>query len=89
AAAMEGLTPDSTVAVRPGLRWALTPAGSDRVRLRVFDRELSFPAPCEPALRAVLSGGPHRVGDLPGLDADDALVLARRLLREAVAVPTG
>ena len=73
--------------VRPGLRWTLAPAGDDRVALRAFDRELSFPGFCEPALRALLTGRVTRVGDLPGLDTDDAVVLARRLLKEAVAVP--
>ena len=49
---------------------------------------MSFPAGCAPALRAFLAGSVTRVGDLPGLDTDDdRLVLARRLLREAVAVP--
>ncbi len=36
-----------------------------------------------------LSGVPVRVGDLPGLDGDaDRLVLARRLLNEALVVPS-
>jgi hypothetical protein len=85
--AIAGLDQDGRIAVRPGLRWSLAPAGGDRVALRVFDRELTFPGRCEPALRAVLTGRASRVGDLPGLPADDAVVLARRLLREAVAVP--
>jgi hypothetical protein len=78
---------DARITVRPGLRWTLSPAGDDRVALRAFDRELSFPGFCEPALRALLTGRVTRVGDLPGLDSDDAVVLARRLLKEAVAVP--
>jgi hypothetical protein len=42
---------------------------------------------CEAAVRRALAGPPVRVGDLPGLDDDhDRLVLARRLLVEAVAV---
>ena len=56
--------------------------------LRLVDRTVRFPAFCAPAVRAVLSGGALRVGDLPELDDDaDRLVLARRLLREALAVP--
>ena len=41
------------------------------------------------ALAALLGGGTHTVGDLPGLDADDQVVLVRRLLREGVLVPAG
>jgi ribosomal protein L16 Arg81 hydroxylase len=86
--AIERLTPDSRIIGRDGLRWQLTPDGPEHVSLRVVDRFLRFPAFCEPAVHAVLSGRVHRVGDLPGLDDDaDRLVLARRLLREALAVP--
>jgi bifunctional lysine-specific demethylase and histidyl-hydroxylase NO66 len=82
------LTPDGRIAPREGLSWQLEPDGAGRVTLRLFDRTISFPAGCAPALRVFLDGGVTRVGDLPGLDTDDdRLVLARRLLREAVAVP--
>ncbi|MGR6319254.1 cupin domain-containing protein [Micromonospora soli] len=88
AAALAGLDPDSRVAVRAGLRWQLTPAGDGKVALRLFDRTITLPGTCEPALRAVLTGEVTRVGDLPGLDDDaDRLVLARRLLKEAVLTP--
>ena len=81
------LTPDDRIAARPGLRRRLTGDGPDHVVLRLADRTLRFPAFCEPALRMVLSGDRCRVGDLPLDDDADRLVLARRLLREAVAVP--
>jgi len=82
------LTPDDRIAARAGLAWQLTPDGDQRVTLHLVDRSVSFPAGCAPALRALLDGTVTRVGDLPGLDTDDdRLVLARRLLREAVAVP--
>ncbi|MEV0428988.1 cupin domain-containing protein [Micromonospora sp. NPDC050495] len=88
AAALAALGPDSRVAVRAGLRWQLAPTGDGRVALRLFDRTVTLPGTCEPALRAVLSGDVTRVGDLPGLDDDaDRLVLARRLLKEAVLTP--
>ncbi|KWV32991.1 cupin domain-containing protein [Micromonospora rifamycinica] len=88
AAALDMLTADSTIAPRDGLRWQLTPTADGRVALRLTDRTLTLPAQCAPALRAVLTGTGVRVGELPGLDDDaDRLVLARRLLREAVAVP--
>ncbi len=37
-------------------------------------------------MRALLDGERLRVGDLPDLDPQDALDLARRLVREAVVV---
>ncbi|MEV4617585.1 cupin domain-containing protein [Asanoa sp. NPDC049573] len=90
AAAIRTLAPDDGIVPRERLRWRLEPAGDDRITLRVFDRAVTFPAGCAPALRAFLDGAVTRVGDLPGLDGDeDRLVLARRLLREAIAVPAG
>jgi bifunctional lysine-specific demethylase and histidyl-hydroxylase NO66 len=88
AEAIARLGPDDHVTTRPGLRWRLTPDGADRIALHAFDRTVTMPAGCAPAMRALLEGGVTRVGDLPGLDTDDdRLVLARRLLREAVLVP--
>ncbi|KKK05920.1 cupin domain-containing protein [Micromonospora sp. HK10] len=88
AAVLAALGPDSRVAVRAGLRWQLAPTGDGTVALRLFDRTITLPGTCEPALRAVLTGDVTRVGDLPGLDDDaDRLVLARRLLKEAVLTP--
>ncbi|MEU5725256.1 JmjC domain-containing protein [Micromonospora sp. NPDC047738] len=88
AAALTALDPDSRVAVRGGLRWRLDPSGDGRIALRLFDRAITLPGSCEPALRALLTGEVTRVGDLPGLDTDaDRLVLARRLLKEAVLTP--
>ncbi|MEO3747864.1 cupin domain-containing protein [Plantactinospora sp. B5E13] len=94
AAAIARLDADTRLTPRPGLRWQLRPEPADgdgdspgRVGLLLFDRAVSFPAQCALALRAFLAGGVTRVGDLPGLDDDaDRIVLARRLLREAVAV---
>ncbi|GAB3842193.1 hypothetical protein GCM10029963_14830 [Micromonospora andamanensis] len=87
AAAITALTADTLVMARGGLRWQLVGEG-DRVTLRLFDRTISVPAPCEPAVRALLAGPPIRVGDLPGLDTDaDRLTLTRRLLREAALTP--
>jgi hypothetical protein len=65
----------------------VTEDGPGHVVLRLTGRTLRFPAYCGPALRTVLDGGAHRVGDLPLDDDPDRLVLVRRLLREAVVVP--
>ncbi|MEV4546131.1 cupin domain-containing protein [Micromonospora echinaurantiaca] len=87
AAALAALDADSRLAPRAGLRWQLAPRG-EQVALRLFDRTITLPGQCAPAVRALLTGAVSRVGDLPGLDDDaDRLVLARRLLREAVLVP--
>jgi ribosomal protein L16 Arg81 hydroxylase len=83
----ERLTPDSRIAVRDGLRRRVTEDGPEHVVLRLTGRTLRFPAYCGPALRTVLDGGVHRVGDLPLDDDPDRLLLVRRLLREAVVVP--
>lgn len=87
AALISALDLDARLAPRDGLRWQVAPEGPDRIALRVFDRTITFPAQCESAVRSFLTGDVSRVGDLPGLDDADRLVLARRLLREAVAVP--
>ncbi|MFC8616338.1 cupin domain-containing protein [Micromonospora purpureochromogenes] len=88
AAALAALDADSRIAPRAGLRWQLTATDDHRVALRLPDRTITLPGTCEPAVRTLLIGTVTRVGDLPGLDDDaDRLVLARRLLREAVAVP--
>jgi ribosomal protein L16 Arg81 hydroxylase len=86
AAAVADLDQQSAVQRRPQLRHRLEASG-DTVVLQLADRQIRFPAVTEPALKALLSGRPVRVGELAGLDADDRLVLVRRLLWEAVCVP--
>ena len=61
-------------------------ANSDTVVLRLPTKSVTFPAVCASALRAVLEGDPVSAGTLPGLNADDGLVVLRRLLREGVVV---
>src|SRR5690606_38525178 len=87
AAALRTVDPTTVIAVRAGLRWRLTSYQPERVILRTFDRTIEFPAYCAEAIRTVLEGDPVKVSDLPGLDHTDQVVLARRLLREAVVVP--
>ncbi len=57
------------------------------IRLELADRTIDLPGLVADAVRALLDGAPHAVGELPGLDADDQVVLVRRLLREGVLVP--
>jgi hypothetical protein len=87
--AIAGLDHETVLAPRGGLRWRITAPAAGRVSLQLPDRTLTVPSICEPAIRALLAGPDIRVGDMPGLDADDRLTLARRLLREAIAVPAG
>ena len=85
ASALAGLTPESELSARPFQRYRLT-VEDDRLALRLFDRTVRLPVACEKAVRALLDGERLRVADLPGLAADDAMALARRLVREAVVV---
>ena len=82
-----GLGVHDEIRAREGLRWRLTEDGAEHVVLRLVGRTLRFPAFCAPALRMALGGEPLRVGDLPLDDDADRLVLARRLLNEALVVP--
>ena len=61
-------------------------AGDD-LRVSFGDRTLTVPSSTRPALDAVVSGTVLAAGSLPGLNEADSLVLARRLLREALVVP--
>lgn len=88
AARAAALSVDDVVRLRGRLRCSLSQDG-DQVVLVLADRRLSLAASTGAALTAVLSGDELRVGDLPGLDAEAAVVLVRRLLREGVVVPAG
>ncbi|MGI8881306.1 MAG: cupin domain-containing protein [Jatrophihabitans sp.] len=83
---LAAMTPDTALRLRAGLRYTLS-SDDTGVHLRVLDKTVTMPATAETALKTVLSGATFRPADLPGLDADEQLVLARRLLREAVIVP--
>lgn len=89
--AVAALNSETRVQWRDGLHGRVDNNGSDgadpdTVVLKLPTKSISFPAVCEPALHAVLEGVPVSAGSLPGLDADDGLVVLRRLLREAVLV---
>ncbi|HEX7186851.1 MAG TPA: cupin domain-containing protein [Actinomycetes bacterium] len=85
AADLGALSPESVLAVRPHLRHVLT-AEDGEVALALADRVVRLPLASSKAVRALLDGERLRVADLPGLDPDDAMALARRLVREAVVV---
>lgn len=84
--AIAQLTGDQSLTWRAGLDERIEEdAQSIRIRLRATT--LTVPAEAAPAVRA-LRAAPCRAGELPGLDADSSLVIARRLLRDGVVVPT-
>ena len=60
-----------------------------RLALHLADRTITMPDTCGAAVAPALSGEPVRVGAFPGLDDADGVVLARRLLREAIVVAVG
>ncbi|WP_229074137.1 cupin domain-containing protein [Actinoplanes sp. DH11] len=80
AAALRG---SDRIVARPGLRRWWTADGE----LRAGGRAVRFPGYCVPAVRLALDGEPHTVDELPLNDPEDRLVLARRLLTEAIVVP--
>ncbi|WP_096304866.1 JmjC domain-containing protein [Jatrophihabitans sp. GAS493] len=85
-AAADALTAETPLQLRPALR-ARASSEADAVRLQLIDRSISLPLSAEAAVKWVLTGNAFTPAELPGLDADEQLVVARRLLREAVVVP--
>ena len=85
-AAVAALQPDTVLRARAGLRYT-TAEGNGQLVLSYLDRTLSLPVAANDAVLYALSTECFTPADLPGLDADEQLVLARRLLREALAVP--
>ena len=68
-------------------RAALPAHPADALVLELPDRRVTFPDTAGAALEALLGGGTHVVGELPGMPEADQVVLVRRLLREGVVVP--
>ena len=86
ATAAAALSPDTVLRLRPRLRCLLRDEDDGRVTLIGGRRTHSFPGSVRPALAELLDVGELKVGDLPGLEPDDRLALARRLVTESVAV---
>ncbi|MEV0128669.1 cupin domain-containing protein [Dactylosporangium sp. NPDC050688] len=89
AAALARLSAADRVRLRPGLPVRVSTPDPQRVAITAPDRTVTMPAVCAAAVHALLDGEPHRVDDLPGLAGDDRLVLARRLLTEAILTLDG
>jgi hypothetical protein len=85
-AAVETLTATTSLRLRTGVRVQLV-AGADELALRLLDRTIELAATDDRAVKTVLAGAPFVPADLPGLDAEGQLALARQLLRAGVIVP--
>jgi hypothetical protein len=85
-AAVEALTADSPLRLRAGLRVRVESDDAD-LRLVLLDRTITLPVVAADALKTVLAGTSFIPAELPGLDAEEQLTVARRLLREGVLVP--
>ena len=84
-AAAGSLTPATSLRLRSGLHATLSTADG-KVAVRVLDKTVSMPANTESAVKLVLTGTAFTPAQLPGLDATEQMVLARRLLRDAIVV---
>ncbi len=88
---------DKSTVVRPrvGVHWVLeVDTTADAVTLSSSSRSVRFPGFVAPVLRHVLDAGAIEVAAIAdasdgALSVDDALVLARRLVREGVLVTSG
>lgn len=85
-AAAATLTGPTVLRARAGLRYSLR-LDADSVLLGLLDKTITLPLAVQTAVKVVLAGDPFAVTDLPGLEPDEQLVVARRLIREGVVVP--
>jgi hypothetical protein len=85
ASAAADLGAGTVLRMRRRLRCVLRDSPDGRVALIAGRRRHDFPASVRAALQELLAAGELKVGDLPGLSADDRLTLARRLVVEAIA----
>lgn len=88
AAAAAEVTGDSVLRWRDGVRHVVHAEDDPgSVAVELADRRLTLPGAARAALARLADGSPVLVRDLPGLEPDEQVVLARRLLREALVVP--
>ncbi|KAA0926327.1 MULTISPECIES: cupin domain-containing protein [unclassified Rhodococcus (in: high G+C Gram-positive bacteria)] len=85
-AAMGALRGEDSIRLRSGV-FARVVRSAHAVSVVVRTKTVTMPPQCADALDLLNQGAPCRLDALPGLDTDDALVVARRLIREGIAVP--
>jgi len=83
--AAANVTADRVVSWRPGLDARVTADGGT-VSIVLASKTVSLPTEASDAVDALHRGTSCAAGELPGLDAASSLVVARRLIREAVLV---
>ncbi|MBM7831757.1 ribosomal protein L16 Arg81 hydroxylase [Agromyces cerinus] len=83
--ALEALDASTAVRWRASLPVLVTTI-DDRVRIVGRAKTLSLPIEAEQAVRRLAAGGAVRAGELPGLDAESAVVVVHRLVREGFVV---
>jgi hypothetical protein len=83
--AAAALQPETRLRLRRGLRAAVEAQG-DTVTIRLIDTSVRFPIAADAALKVVLDGREFTPAQLPSLEPDEQLVIARRLLREGIVV---
>jgi hypothetical protein len=84
-AALESLAPDSVVQWRSGLPVRVA-ATSESVSIGLERTTVTLPSLATAAVTALADGAALRIADLPALDPDSALVVARRLVREGAVM---
>jgi hypothetical protein len=84
-AAADALLPNTRLRPRAGLR-ARVESDSAEVRLVLADKTITLNAATADAVKYLLSGPGCTAAELPGLEADEQLGLARRLLHDGVLV---
>ncbi len=84
-AAADALAPHTPLRLRAALRCRVN-EDDEHITLVLLDRTLSLPRTAAPAVKTVLAGVPFTPAELPGVDPDEQLVIARRLLREGIVV---
>jgi lysine-specific demethylase/histidyl-hydroxylase NO66 len=83
AAALDGRT---ALRARAGLRPSVVVV-DDEVRIKILDRTVSLPKAAGSAVKTMLSGSAFTPDELPGLDPEEQLIVARRMVREGILVP--
>lgn len=86
---LDQLGPSTCVRLRSGPPPSLSEEDDGRLRLDLGDRVLHLPPAAGPSLDRLLRGSSVAVGDLPDLDGESQLVLARRLVREGMLTIQG
>lgn len=84
-AAMGALRDDNSIRLRPGI-FARISHTNDGVSMVLRNKTVTLPSQCADAIESLMKGAPCRLDSMPGLDTEDACVVARRLIREGIAV---